>query len=367
MKGTAIMLTLFLFGSGCTGATAPEPIYKDVQKAFEHERDEVSDPDEPTETMETSVVLPIDHYAAFRVKKAFGEYIDDRFRGYHVADDIEPADPVATTPVYAMAEGTIDQIGTVSGYGGFIRIEHIVERQTISAIYGHLDVSASAIKKGDAVSKGQQIAILGTDQSPETDGERKHLHFGLFHGTEDRVNGYAQTATEVNDWINPHIFFTSHGLTIEPKGRRVDPEQERGGDILNLSMDLPPGWEVEWIPSIQAWNLFALEGEGTARNRSQVLIRYFDAADFLTLSTVTIHETTDLTLEPNGYTARRYDIEKKPGVPDFPEQPSWRNTRHIVTDFRGKSGETRYYVVAANPELDPKIYETLLDSMRIEN
>lgn len=66
------------------------------------------------------------------------------------------------------------------------------------------------------------------------------------------------------------------------------------------------------------------------------------------------------------YVARQYDIEKNADVADFADQPSWRNERHIVTDFRSAEGYTRYYVVAANPELDPEVYEEFLASMTIK-
>ena len=92
-------------------------------------------------------------------------------------------------------------------------------------------------------------------------------------------------------------------------------------------------------------------------------MRYFDAEKFLTLSTVAIHAATDVTVGQGRYTARRYDIEKKPGVPDFADQPSWRNKRHVVTDFRDKEGFTRYFVVAARPDLNQKTYERVLSSV----
>jgi hypothetical protein len=70
-------------------------------------------------------------------------------------------------------------------------------------------------------------------------------------------------------------------------------------------------------------------------------------------------------LGQENYIARRYDIEKNAGVADFADQPSWRNERHVVTDFRAGDGYTRYFVVAANPDLDPKVYETFLKRVKI--
>lgn len=133
-----------------------------------------------------------------------------------------------------------------------------------------------------------------------------------------------------------------------------------------LTFDIPEGMDIEYIPSIESLNVFLEEGDGAPRERSQIFIRYFDASRFLTLQTVAIYETADLTVGQENYTARRYDIEKKPGVTDFPEQPSWRNERHIVTDTRKGEGFTRYYVIAKHPELDTETYESFLDSITIE-
>lgn len=147
--------------------------------------------------------------------------------------------------------------------------------------------------------------------------------------------------------------------------RTYDPDRDLGGDIFHLQFTIPAGWEVEYVPSIEALNLFTLSGSGSARERSQIFIRYFDSSAFSTLRAVTIHSTEELVVGTGNYTARRYDIEKKSGVPPFPDQPSWRNERHIVTDFRDKTGFTRYYVVAARPDLDPSLYESILAGMTI--
>ncbi|MDZ4229813.1 MAG: hypothetical protein U1C53_01615, partial [Candidatus Veblenbacteria bacterium] len=99
--------------------------------------------------------------------------------------------------------------------------------------------------------------------------------------------------------------------------------------------------------------------------RSQIFIRYFEAADFQILSTVTIHSQEDLNVGEGNYPARRYDIEKKEGVPDFPYQPSWRNGRHTVTDFKTGPGYARFYVVAKNPALPDNVYGAVLQGMQV--
>jgi len=142
---------------------------------------------------------------------------------------------------------------------------------------------------------------------------------------------------------------------------RVDP----GGNEFALEFLIPEGWEVEYNESSRILNLFTVEDGGTSHARSQIVLSYFDASQFLTLSSVVIHEVVDLTVGKESYAARRYDIEKKTGVTAFQGQPTWRNERHIAIDFRDTDGRTRYYSIAKNPQLDEETFQRVLDSVRI--
>lgn len=340
MKRIVIAL-LMLLGAGCAGSS-------------------MSDEVNVTPDQQDAVLLPVERYVDYRYSKAFGEYISDRFEGYHVADDVEFEFVEREIPVHAIMDGTVVQIGDVSGYGGVILIDH----GNVNAIYGHIDLSSSTLKEGDEVVTGQYLADLGENRSEETDGERKHLHFGLYEGEPVRINGYEQQEPSVARWINPQNFFVEQGVDMTASARTFT-ATDLGGDIFHLEFTVPAGMEVEYIPSLQALNIFTLDGEGMAQDRSEMLIRYFDADRFLTLSTVTVHSTTDLQVGDEGYIAKRYDIEKKVGIADFPDQPDWRNARHIVTDFTAAEGYGRYYVVAANPNLATAIYEEFLASIKI--
>jgi murein DD-endopeptidase MepM/ murein hydrolase activator NlpD len=298
-------------------------------------------------------ILPVDGQLTY---KGFGEFFEDRFNGYHVAIDLEaPAD----MPVYAIEDGEVTFSDWVSGYGGVMVVKTILSDRTQSYLYGHLDPE-SMKGVGDAIASGEQIAVLG-EKGEETDGEREHLHLAMYEGDEVRLKGYETSASAIDGWLNPFDFVRSDIID-----RRSSELIYDGSDQFSLEFDVPAGWDIEYIPSIQSLNLYTLAGEGTARERSQILIRYFDASSFLTLSTVTIHSTEDLTVGTGDYIARRYDIEKNAGVADFADQPSWRNERHTVTDFRLENGRTRYYVVAAKPELDRVVYENLLSTMTIK-
>lgn len=343
MKRAFGLLVLVLLGAGCADTQTPS----------------VPTESEPN-SVEASAVLPVDEYLERRTFKAFGEYISDRFVGYHLADDIEFVDVVDEVPVRAIMDGTVVRIEDVSGYGGMALIDH----DGVNAIYGHIDLASSELRPGDAVTKGQTIANLGNHESNETDGERKHLHFGLYEDEPRYINGYGASESSLDEWVNPQNFFTEHGIAMTTAERTFG-EDDLGGDIFHLEFTIPSGMEAEYIPSLQALNIFTLDGEGSARDRSVMLIRYFDAAEFLTLSTVDVLSTTDTTVGRGDYQAKRYAIKKKDGVADFVDQPDWRNERHMVTDFTAAEGHGRYYVVAEKPRVDTEMYQQVLASMRI--
>ena len=166
-------------------------------------------------TVEHSYVYPIAHYTSARTKKVFGQYIPpdsgDRFSGYHTGDDIEVEDLQAEVPVYALTDATVVQKQTLSGYGGVVVLEFTEQDVTYHALYGHLDLASVTVEIGDTVVGGSQLGLLGDDQSDETDGERKHLHFGLYPYTGTELYaGYVQDDAALNNWLNPSDYLRSH-------------------------------------------------------------------------------------------------------------------------------------------------------------
>ena len=83
-----------------------------------------------------------------------------------------------------------------------IAIQHIINNQKVIGIYGHVNPS-SLPKVSVKVIAGQQIGILGKGGSNETDGERKHLHFGLVKGTTVNLLGYVKNTSQLSAWIDP--------------------------------------------------------------------------------------------------------------------------------------------------------------------
>ncbi|MDD5110228.1 MAG: peptidoglycan DD-metalloendopeptidase family protein [Patescibacteria group bacterium] len=178
----------------------------------------------PTATPESAsaVVFPIADYLARRTFKVFGQYVQDRFRGYHTGDDIEYGDISGEVPVYAITDGQVVVRQWVSGYGGVLVIRYRINGKTISALYGHLKLS-SAKAVGSKIKKGETIAILGDANSHDTDGERKHLHFQLWEGTAIRFAGYVATKNGLKDYLDPMQFFEQHGLNVTSPTKTMSP------------------------------------------------------------------------------------------------------------------------------------------------
>jgi len=137
--------------------------------------------------------------------------------------------------------------------------------------------------------------------------------------------------------------------------------------LFRFSAEVPSGWEVEFVPQITSLNIYDPKNPSEGiREKSQIFIRYFEANRFLTLSTVDINvrENTQI----NGHDAVRYEITKKPSVANFPNQPSWRNSTHALTDIRlTKNNPSLFYVFSYAPTLGAGIFEDFVDSLVFHN
>jgi murein DD-endopeptidase MepM/ murein hydrolase activator NlpD len=115
---------------------------------------------------------------------------------------VDFAVPVGT-PVMAAGAGTIDFMGTASGYGNFVVISHT---NSLSTAYGHLSRFAAGMRKGAKVRQGQVFAYSGN--TGLTTGP--HLHY------EIRVN---------NSQVNPLTIKIAQGRTLSGGELRAFLEQ----------------------------------------------------------------------------------------------------------------------------------------------
>jgi murein DD-endopeptidase MepM/ murein hydrolase activator NlpD len=161
----------------------------------------------------TALVEPIAEFKQRITKKRFGTYVTpnnspvqpEKFTGYHTGVDVEYDDVSEEVQVVAIADGTIVQSNTVSGYGGVVIIEHTINGTATYVLYGHL--AASSMVGRGKITKGQKIGILGKGNSSETDGERKHLHLSIRKTHSISVKGYVQSQNELSAWHDPLTFY----------------------------------------------------------------------------------------------------------------------------------------------------------------
>jgi len=105
--------------------------------------------------------------------------------------------------VRAICDGEIVQKKKVSGYGGVIIQRCILNEKKVTVLYGHLKLSDAPAEVGKTFFLGDELAILGADNSADTDGERKHLHLGIKIGDKIDVRGYVSNKNELSGWLDP--------------------------------------------------------------------------------------------------------------------------------------------------------------------
>lgn len=199
MAAVLIGLTWLFWPSGGEENLAPARLVESTAEVVE-----VS----PVQT--PGLVAPVEGFRERITKKPFGIYITpqtsptqpERFSGYHTGVDVEYDSDLGDVSVRAVADGTVVLARTVSGYGGVVAIQHVIAGQRAMGVYGHLRPS-SLPRVGTAVAAGQRIGVLGSGGTAETDGERRHLHFGLVKGAVADLRGYVAKESELAGWLNP--------------------------------------------------------------------------------------------------------------------------------------------------------------------
>ncbi len=174
-------------------------------------------PNNPTDNSSlanTSLILspPIDNWSKRVTKKPFGIYVSpghspvspERFTGYHTGVDFEifSDEQNKDMTITAVCTGPLLLKESASGYGGVAVQACQLNNQDITVVYGHLKLSSITKIKGQPLTAGETIGILGKAYSSETDGERKHLHLGIHKGTAMNIKGYVQTPEQLNDWLD---------------------------------------------------------------------------------------------------------------------------------------------------------------------
>lgn len=84
--------------------------------------------------------------------------------------------PGAGTPIQAIADGVVSEVGNPVGeYGVYAIVDHVIDGQKISSVYAHMEYGTLNVAVGDRVEVGQIVGQVGnTGQSTGP-----HLHFEI--------------------------------------------------------------------------------------------------------------------------------------------------------------------------------------------
>lgn len=76
-----------------------------------------------------------------------------------------------------------------------------------TALYGHIKISNLKFKVGNKVEAGKVLTYLGDEFSSETSKERKHLHFGIYKGTDIYFKGHEPSRDALYQrWEDPNKY-----------------------------------------------------------------------------------------------------------------------------------------------------------------
>lgn len=153
----------------------------------------------------------------------------------------------AGEPIYATADGVVSKAGDASGFGQWIVIDHNIDGQIISSVYGHMFPEDLMVTPGQQVHAGQEIAKVGYngEVSPPGPGGA-HLHFEIWQGGHDSGEAVDPAAwiTEAAEPDAPLSSTPAPGSST-PAPSTPDP----GGDLPPLpeSVGSEEHWQVDTV------------------------------------------------------------------------------------------------------------------------
>ncbi|EKE20679.1 MAG: hypothetical protein ACD_7C00505G0006 [uncultured bacterium] len=160
--------------------------------------------------------FPLDRASERLTKKPFGIFITpdnspvqpEKFSGYHTGADFEifPEEENIDVIIEAVCSGKLLAKRYATGYGGVAVQSCDLEGEPITVVYGHLKLDSIKVALGDDIAIGEALGVLGKAYSPETSGERKHLHLGFHKGIEINILGYVSKKSALSGWLDPTIF-----------------------------------------------------------------------------------------------------------------------------------------------------------------
>ncbi|WP_278315009.1 M23 family metallopeptidase [Lolliginicoccus levis] len=143
-----------------------------------------------------------------------------RWGDFHYGLDYSAA---IAAPIFAFADGVVRASGPATGFGNWVVIDHNIDGQLISTVYGHMPAGLITVASGQQVRAGQQIAGVGS----EGQSTGPHLHFEVWPG--GRFGGSA---------VDPAPYVAA---AAEPGSAGSSSDGDGGGSPVDLAAMVAPG------------------------------------------------------------------------------------------------------------------------------
>lgn len=132
---------------------------------------------------------------------------------------------------------------------------------------------------------------------------------------------------------------------------------------FEFTAQMPSTWRVEYVASARAINIYDSRAAGSSSlEKSVVFISYYSAMSFTPSTAVDVKSRTETTI--GGRAVLTTVVQKKSGVANFSDQPTWLNLEHQVTDIRTTDASPAiFYSFAQAPSLTTAQFDAFLSSI----
>lgn len=156
-------------------------------------------------------------------------YLDPSRSGHNGTDFAKPDGD----PIYALADGVVAEAGPASGFGQWIVIDHNLDGQEFSTVYGHMWEDGVLVSAGDEVTAGDQIGEVGSNGQ----STGAHLHFEVWEPSRLRGGNHVDPM--------PYIEQAASGEPVD--GAQPEPETETSGprDTSGGGEEMPPSDKIQ--------------------------------------------------------------------------------------------------------------------------
>ncbi|HEX6446613.1 MAG TPA: peptidoglycan DD-metalloendopeptidase family protein [Streptosporangiales bacterium] len=146
---------------------------------------------------------------------------------FHQGDDFPDAGGGGLgASIYAYADGKVAAAGAASGFGQWIVIDHNINGQLVSTVYGHMYPDGVLVQKGQEVKAGQVIAKIGSNGQ----ATGPHLHFEYWPG--GRLTGKGHPVDPL-----PYVQAAREPGTPAPKNQDHNNDQQNLNEADNNNND----------------------------------------------------------------------------------------------------------------------------------